>query len=144
MGSKSMWGTVLTAANFLPTLINDSTCLFICKQNVQTFLNINLQMYPESIPWEATSHSATREFLNFFGTQRFITMFTRALHWSLSCDRWIQSMPPHSVSQRPILISSRLCLFFPSGFPIKNLICIYLSPCMLHVLPISSSVPQPF
>jgi hypothetical protein len=31
----------------------------------------------------------------FYGTRRFITVFTRALHWSLSWARWIQSIPPH-------------------------------------------------
>jgi hypothetical protein len=33
----------------------------------------------------------------FYGTKRFITVFTRALHWSLSWARSIQSIPPHPI-----------------------------------------------
>jgi hypothetical protein len=38
-------------------------------------------------------------------------VFTRALHWSLSWDRSIESIPPHIISLRSVLIlSSHLCL----------------------------------
>jgi len=40
--------------------------------------------------WEANSHSASQK-VPVYGTWRFITMFTRANHWSLSWVRWIQS-----------------------------------------------------
>jgi hypothetical protein len=39
----------------------------------------------------------------FYGTRRFITAFTRAVHLSLSWARPIQSTPPHSISPRSIL-----------------------------------------
>jgi hypothetical protein len=61
-------------------------------------------------------------------------MFTRALHWSLSWARSIQSILPHSNSLRSIIILSfylRLGLpsgLFPFGFPTKNPICIPLPP----------------
>jgi hypothetical protein len=42
----------------------------------------------------------------FYGTRRFIAVFTRALHWSLSWARSIQSIPPHPISLRSILILS--------------------------------------
>jgi preprotein translocase subunit SecG len=32
----------------------------------------------------AAFSAATQEFLSIYGTRRFITVFTRALHWSLS------------------------------------------------------------
>jgi hypothetical protein len=38
--------------------------------------------------------------------QRFIIVFTRALHWSLSWARSIQSILPHPISLRSILILS--------------------------------------
>jgi hypothetical protein len=50
-----------------------------------------------------------KNFPTFYGTRRFITVFTRALHWSLS---WARSI--HSISLRSILILSthlRLGLF---------------------------------
>jgi hypothetical protein len=40
-----------------------------------------------------------KKFSAFYGTGRFITVFTRALHWSLSWVRSIQSIPSHPISQ---------------------------------------------
>jgi hypothetical protein len=37
-----------------------------------------------------------KNFPTFYGSQRFITIFRRSLHWSLSLARSIQSIPPHS------------------------------------------------
>jgi hypothetical protein len=36
-----------------------------------------------------------KKFPTFYGTQRFITVSTRASHWSLFWARSIQSIPPH-------------------------------------------------
>jgi hypothetical protein len=64
-----------------------------------------------------------RNFPAFYGTQRFITVFTRAHHWSLFWSRWIQFTPYHLVLLRSILILSShlhlsfLSCLFPSGFP---------------------------
>jgi hypothetical protein len=46
--------------------------------------------------WEANSHSASQEFTAFYWSRRFISVFTRARHWSLSWARWIQSS--HTIS----------------------------------------------
>jgi hypothetical protein len=36
---------------------------------------------------------------SFYGTWRFITAFTRVLHWSLSWARSVQSIQPHPIIQ---------------------------------------------
>jgi hypothetical protein len=46
------------------------------------------------------------KFPTFYGTFRFIIMFTRAHHLSLSWARWVWSVLPHPISERCILISS--------------------------------------
>jgi hypothetical protein len=43
-----------------------------------------------------------KNFPAFYGTRRFITVFTRALHWSLSWANSIQSTPSHPISLRSI------------------------------------------
>jgi hypothetical protein len=75
-----------------------------------------------------------KKFPAFYGTRRFMTVFTRARHWSLSWVRWIQSTPSHLISLRLILIlSSHLGVRLPSvlfrqvfhqnfyGFPITTI-----------------------
>jgi hypothetical protein len=58
-----------------------------------------------------------KNFPVFYGTRRFITAFTRALHWSLSWARSIQSPPSHPISLRSILIlSTHLRLGLPWSF----------------------------
>jgi hypothetical protein len=67
------------------------------------------------------------DFPTFYGTRRFIIMFKRSCHWSLSSARWIKPMSSHPISLRYILIlSCYLCLglhsgLFPSGLPTKTL-----------------------
>jgi hypothetical protein len=47
-----------------------------------------------------------KDFSKFYGTRRFITLFTIAFHWSISWARSIQSIQPHPVSLKSILILS--------------------------------------
>jgi hypothetical protein len=73
-------------------------------------------------------------FPSFYGNQRFITAFTRALYMSHSpnCEP-NQSKTTHSVSQRSILILlSHLYLGLPSGlFPTNNLYAFYF---LIHTI----------
>jgi hypothetical protein len=68
-----------------------------------------------------------RNFLTFYGTWKFIIMFTRAPHQSLAWARWVQSITPCTSSLRWILILSpyiHLGLpsgLFSSGLPTKTL-----------------------
>jgi hypothetical protein len=60
----------------------------------------------------------------FYGTWRFIIMFTKAIHWSLSCARSIQFIPTHLRSI--LILSTHLCLGLPSG--------LFLSGCPTNIL----------
>jgi hypothetical protein len=72
--------------------------------------------------WEAASRTANQEFPNIYGTRRFITVFTNALHWSLSWARWIQSISLHPTSLRSSLIlSSHLHIIIAGSFPMRAL-----------------------
>jgi hypothetical protein len=74
-----------------------------------------------------------KKFPAFYGTRRFITVFTRAFHWSLSWARSIQSIPSHPNSLRSILILSthlRLSHQYPTCSPLVPHSC-YM-PCPPH------------
>jgi hypothetical protein len=75
-----------------------------------------------------------KNFPAFYGTRRFITVFTRALQWSLSWARSTKSTPSRPISLRSILILSthlRLGLpssLLPSSFPTNILYAFLFSP----------------
>jgi hypothetical protein len=66
----------------------------------------------------------------FYGTRRFITVFTRALHWSLS---WARSIQP--------MLSTHIRLGLPSGlFPFSFS---HQYPICIPLLPHSCYMPSP-
>jgi hypothetical protein len=87
--------------------------------------------------WEANS-KAVKEFPTFYGTRRFITVFTRTRHWSLYWARWIQFTFSRPVSLRSTLtLTSHPCLdllggLFPSAFPTKIFYAFLISPWFDH------------
>jgi hypothetical protein len=70
------------------------------------------------------------------GSERFITVITRACHSSQSRVRWVQSPTSRHISLRFILILSHLCLdfqsyIFPSDLPTKTFLY-FLVRCPYH------------
>jgi hypothetical protein len=61
-----------------------------------SFISISVIVKWELTSWrpsrEAASCAATRQLPAFYGTRKFITLFTRALHWFISWERSIQSI----------------------------------------------------
>jgi hypothetical protein len=53
----------------------------------------NLTKRSKFILGKLTVAQLVNKFPAFYGTRRFITVFTTARHWSLSWARWIQSTP---------------------------------------------------
>ena len=74
------------------------------------------------VPWsrfflqKLTGFQLVKKFVAFCGTRKFISAFTSACHLSLFRARSINSIFPHPISWRPILVlSSHLHLGLPSG-----------------------------
>jgi hypothetical protein len=91
------------------------------------------------------SLSLSKHILLSYGTRRFITVFTKARHWTLSWARWIQFAPSIPISLRSILmLSSHLrpglpavsCLRASQPKPCKHP---SPPPCVPHFPPTSSS-----
>ena len=87
--------------------------VLFCRQNEvcnsQCCITLN---YSVQSPRKATFSWAGQKFPAFYGTRRFITVFTTARHVFLSCARWTLSATSYLVSFRSILIlSSRFQLF---------------------------------
>ena len=80
----------------------------------------------QSPSWKAKRFSASQETPRILWTRKFISAVTSACHLSVSWATSNQSMLPHPICWRSILIFSHLCLvfpngLFPSGFPTKTL-----------------------
>jgi len=74
-------------------------------------------------PWsrvlleKLTAFQLVNKFFEFYGAERFISVFTSARQLSLSLARWMQPLPPNSTSWRSILIlSSHVFLSIPSSW----------------------------
>jgi hypothetical protein len=85
---------------------------------------------------EKSNLQLLKNFPAFYGTRRFITVFTRALHWSLSWARWIQSISSYlSKIHPPTPWSSQWSLsFWLSQYPIciPRLLHSCYKPCPFH------------
>jgi hypothetical protein len=96
--------------------------------------------------WKAVSHSTCRKITCFlYVTRRFITVFTKARHWTLSWASRTQFAPSIPISLRSILaLSSHLRLGLPSGLfpsvlPNQNLVNTSPLPSWVPHVPLTSS-----
>jgi hypothetical protein len=75
---------------------------------------------------EAANCAATQELSAFYGTRKFITVFTRAFHWFLSRDD--QSNPYHpilSLYWPPTYVLVYLVVSFLLAFPLERIVHFY-------------------
>jgi hypothetical protein len=100
---KMGWGITALSLNALQDFIRISSeilFMLLCNSITHSLIELNHS-------WEGVTCAATQGIIpGFYGTRRFITMFTRALHLSLSWARSTQSIPSHPISLRCILILS--------------------------------------
>jgi hypothetical protein len=79
-----------------------TTKISITVHDVLTYLLTYLRSW--ALPDEPPIVQSLKNFPAFYGTRTFNTVFTRALHWSLSWVISIQSTPSHPVCLKSILI----------------------------------------
>jgi hypothetical protein len=87
------------------------------KDRGQNYFVRNTNTMVQDILWKADSHSVFQTVASFlYGTWSFITVLTKAYHWTLSWANWIQFAPLIPVSLRySLMLSSHLRLGLPSG-----------------------------
>ena len=99
-------------------------CAICIRINLFTYL---LPPCSTALLEKLTDFQQIKKFPTFYGTRNFIIAVTSARHLSLSWASSIQSILPHPISWRSILILSphlRLVVpsgLFPSGFPTKTM-----------------------
>ena len=123
--------------------------LFFCICNSEGFYDLTNLLTYLLTPWrrvlleKLTGLQLVKKFPAFHGTPRFITALTSVRHLSLSWASPIQSIYPHPISCRSILILSThlglglLSGLLPSGFPTKTLYNPSPHPYEPHTQPIS-------
>jgi hypothetical protein len=118
---------------------NEALNCWSSQQGILSLLSVLLTSWSRVLPKTLIVFQLVKIFAAFYGNRRFVTVFTRARHWSLSWARCIQSTPSHPISLRFILMLS-----FPMVSSLRTFqpkLCIHLSslPYVLHVPSISSS-----
>ena len=123
--------------------MNSDLCKKCWVEKYCIWLTDQLTSWSTVLPEKLTGPQLVKKFPAFYGTWRFIAMFTSICHLSLSQTRAIQSMLLHPTSLRAVLlVYSHLCQIFqvvslPQVSPPKP--CMHLSclPYALRALPIS-------
>jgi hypothetical protein len=132
--SKELWNKSL----FFHIVLN-STLLY--RQSIPCYYNLTFWLtdWVNWLSWAILEKPPVAQLLKNFPlhceTWRFITVFTRALHWALSSARWIHFLSSYPVSPRSILmLVSYLHLGHSSG--------LFHSVSYMHTyLPIRATCP---
>jgi hypothetical protein len=117
LNSKIFWKTTNVS-----TLATCNVLVCVCGRNIHRSWYSLTHSWSWALLEKLPIVQPLKNFPAFYGTRRFITAFTRALHWSLSWARLIQPILSHPIALRFILILSthlRLGLpsdLFPSGW----------------------------
>jgi len=122
------WHIPIAVYTVLRILMKDSAC----PKHVEFFTYL-LTPWCRDLLEKLTGLQLVKKFPAFHGTRRFIIAHTSVRHLSLFCASPIQSIYPHPISWRSILISTHLHLglpsgLLPSGFPAKTLYAPLTSP----------------
>ena len=127
-----------TGLGLNPGICNDRPVPF-APQNTNT----NLTPRSRVLPQKLTCPKLLKKFLTFYGTRRFISVFTRARHLSLSWANQSSLCTPQSnlskIRNNNILPSTPWFSkwFLPSGFPTKALYVLLLfhirATCPAHL-----------
>jgi hypothetical protein len=142
--SKRFYGS----SSYIPLCVHGTMggrCEFI-HSTASLFMTCCLELTDWLTSWrrvlleKLTVTHLVKKYPAFYGTQKFITVFTRARHWLQSWARCIQSTPSHPISLRSILILSTPRSYertLPLSFPNQNIVCIFHLSCVLHALHIA-------
>jgi hypothetical protein len=82
---------------------------------------IRLTPWSLALPERPPVAKPLKNFPIYYGTQRFITVFTRALHWSLSRARSIQSIPSPTWSSLMLSPSHKSAFVYNTKFGSSSL-----------------------
>jgi len=113
----------LNPLHLTPSIIHSPHCLKLHCASERSLINTK---YMGQSPEKLTGPQLVKKLPTFYGTWRFITLFTRDCHLSLTSAGSIQSMPPpsHYFRRSILIVYANLCLSLQwsplLGFPHQN------------------------
>jgi hypothetical protein len=78
---------------------------------------------------EAASYAVTYQLPSIYGTQKFITVLTRAFHWSLSCAEMVMMLRINSVFAGSVVLTGQ----DTTSCSLLNVYRRFVRKCRLHL-----------